>query len=98
MAVPAAAFANRMSKAAREIKINASRSAAHRPGGSQRAGQQPVRHLSERDVLRAIRPGMGPGQPGAYSTGRIYAVEARPLCSRYVAEGVLTWLSGATAS
>jgi hypothetical protein len=38
----------------------------HRPGGHQRNEQQPVRDLpNETFVLRAIRPGMDSGQPGA---------------------------------
>jgi hypothetical protein len=60
MAVPAAAFANRMGEVTREI--NAPRSATHRPRGyhAPAVGGQVVRDLSERDVLGAIRPGMGP--------------------------------------
>ena len=56
-----------------------SRSAAHRLGGYQLAGQQPARDRSERDVLRAIRPGMDSGvsqarnrQGDAYYNSRLF--------------------------
>jgi hypothetical protein len=43
------------------------------------------------------RPAWGPASQARIQQGA-YAVEARPLCSRYVPDGVPTWLSGATAS
>ncbi len=36
--------------------------------------------------------------PAANIRQAMYAVGGRPLCSRYVAGGVPSWLSGATAS
>lgn len=64
--IPVASFANGMSKAAREVEIDASLAQPLTARvATKRADQQPVRDRSERNVLRAIRPGMDSGQPGA---------------------------------
>jgi hypothetical protein len=96
MAVPDAAFANRASKAARGIKSMR----LAQPPTARVATNGPANSRSDTfqtDVLRAITPGMGPASQARIQQGA-YAVEARPLCSRYVPDGVPTWLSGATAS
>jgi hypothetical protein len=62
--IPAAAFANGMSRSAREVEIDASRSAAHCLGGFQRADQQ----------LRA-----GPGAHGAETGWLASGTIRRPL-------------------
>jgi hypothetical protein len=66
MRIPAAAFANGMSKAARDAEIDASPAPAdHRPRSTNKPISSWSENRSERDVLRAITPGMDSGESDA---------------------------------